>query len=151
MVVILPDDVVIFSHFKINWFDSELRPGPEFLHAAGIRQGYPSNSHCLVAFLKNVGTNTIKGDQGFYLWASAFTAIFLNNLWVRPVKRPYFRPPVKGYYQACGLWLQSLHSWALKIMSNVYFQNDLFYLFMVVFAEACLLLQWFSQWEIWVH
>ena len=34
MVVILSDDVVIFSHCKVNWVDLELRPGAEFSDAA---------------------------------------------------------------------------------------------------------------------
>ena len=71
MVVILPDDVVIFSHFKVNLADPELRPGTERPHAAvtaGIFQAYPSNSHCSVAFPKNVGTNPTEGNQGFCLY-----------------------------------------------------------------------------------
>ena len=54
------------------------------------------------------------------------------------MKRLHFRPPVKGYYQAGNSWFQSLHSWTLKMMSDVYFQNGPFQFFMVVLAEASL-------------
>ena len=48
-------------------------PGTEFSDAGatvGNLTNISKKQSCLVAIPKNVGTNPIKGDQGFYLWAS---------------------------------------------------------------------------------
>ena len=66
------DGVVIFSHFKVSRVDFELEPFAAFPHAAvtaGDSQAYPSISLYLVGILKKIGTNPIRRDRGFYLWA----------------------------------------------------------------------------------
>ena len=71
----LSDNLVIFSPFKFNLVGPELRSRAEFPHFAVTVGNLTSVSKqqpllSLVAIPKNVGANPIKGNEGFYLWAS---------------------------------------------------------------------------------
>ena len=63
-------EYLVIPPFEISLVD----PGAEFPRAAVAAGNLTSNSRCLVVIPKNVGTNSFRGDQGYWSWASDHTS-----------------------------------------------------------------------------